>query len=423
MNPAELKNKMKSLWRDTFHDSDAYINLVFDNYFNPDLLEYEEMNGDVVAGLLGVPYSFGNSDRQVRGLYLCGLATKPQYRSRGIMTRMLARINEKALKAGFAFTFLIPADAGLRKYYKDRDYVNAFYRIVDNYTSLHDFDREYDSILLEQKEKVSTLKRKYYELLQTGKISIDSRDDDTMLQVGKLIESKEKGQLDLRIIHSEKDIAALMEEALVSKGMIYYVKSQSGVVTGAAFVDPRDKSEIDITRIFYNDQGSKYKLLDKIKRDNPDSALQLFISSVEMDRKALWMRTYGSYLPDAPQAGAISMTERVYSLAAHAGVYGMARILNIHEILKFQAEGRKELKYSILMKGDDPYVVELIKVRDGKVDVKNLTYDQLDDWQAVNVMSQRQIGEILFRRHDTDNVITDALGMPSVCASASLLLD
>ena len=52
MNPAELKNKMKSLWRDTFHDSDAYINLVFDNYFNPDLLEYEEMNGDVVAGLL-----------------------------------------------------------------------------------------------------------------------------------------------------------------------------------------------------------------------------------------------------------------------------------------------------------------------------------------------------------------------------------
>ena len=235
MNPAELKNKMKSLWRDTFHDSDAYINLVFDNYFNPDLLEYEEMNGDVVAGLLGVPYSFGNSDRQVRGLYLCGLATKPQYRSRGIMTRMLARINEKALKAGFAFTFLIPADAGLRKYYKDRDYVNAFYRIVDNYTSLHDFDREYDSILLEQKEKVSTLKRKYYDLLQTGKISIDSRDDDTMLQVGKLIESKEKGQLDLRIIHSEKDIAALMEEALVNKGMIYYVKSQSGVVTGAAF--------------------------------------------------------------------------------------------------------------------------------------------------------------------------------------------
>ena len=101
----------------------------------------------------------------------------------------------------------------------------------------------------------------------------------------------------------------------------------------------------------------------------------------------------------------------------------MARILNIHEILKFQAEGRKELKYSILMKGDDPYVVELIKVRDGKVDVKNLPYDQLDDWQAVNVMSQRQIGEILFRRHDTDNVITDALGMPSVCASASLLLD
>ena len=423
MSSAELKNKMKALWKDTFHDSDDYINLVFETYFNPDLLEYEEVNGDVVAALLGVPYSFGNADRSVRGLYLCGLATKPQFRSRGFMTRMLARINEKALKAGFAFTFLIPADPGLRKFYRDRDYVNAFYRVVDNYTSLHDFDREYESVLLEQKEKVSVLKRKYYESLRTGKITRDQRDSDTLEQVAELIESQEKSQLDLRLIHSEKDIKTLMEENLISKGAIYFVKNQSGDLTAAAFASLADKSEVKILQLYCRDQGSRFKLLGAVKRDNAESAIRHYLSSVEMDRKALWSRTYGSYLPEAPQAGAISMTERVYSLAAHAKVYGMVRVLDIHEILKFQAAGRKELKYSILVKGDDPYVVEQIKVRDGKIEVKKLAYDQLDDWQTVNVMTRRQIGEVLFRRHDTDNVITEALGMPSVCASASLLLD
>lgn len=74
------------------------------------------------------------------------------------MTRLLARINEKAREAGYVFTFLIPADEGLRMYYHDREYVNAFYRVVDNYTSLHDFDHEYESILMEQKEKVAQLK-------------------------------------------------------------------------------------------------------------------------------------------------------------------------------------------------------------------------------------------------------------------------
>ena len=61
MNPAELKNKFKALWKDTFRDSDAYVSLVFDSYFNPDLVAYEEMSGDIVAALLGVPYEFGVS--------------------------------------------------------------------------------------------------------------------------------------------------------------------------------------------------------------------------------------------------------------------------------------------------------------------------------------------------------------------------
>jgi hypothetical protein len=49
MTEIELKQKMKGLWVDTFHDSEEYVDLIFDTYFNPELVEYEEQGGEVVS--------------------------------------------------------------------------------------------------------------------------------------------------------------------------------------------------------------------------------------------------------------------------------------------------------------------------------------------------------------------------------------
>lgn len=423
MNSAELKKKMMQLWKETFHDSDAYVSLVFNNYFDPELAEYEESGGDIVAGLLGIPYEFGNADRQVKALYLCGLATKPQYRSRGIMTRLLARINEKAREAGFVFTFLIPEDEGLRKYYHDREYVNAFYRVVDNYTSLHDFDHEYESILLEQKEKVAQLKKRYFDSLKCGVLDVDSVSDLAALDgVKSLLKDIESRQEDLQIIHSERDIDILIRENVIDGGEVHYVCNSDGETTAAAFIT-FDESVINIRKLYSRDVASKYKVLSSVKRAKPEFGIRHYVPSIEMDRKALWSRTYGSFMSDAPQSAAISVTERVYSLAAHAKMYGMVRILNFPEILKFQAEGRHDLKYSILAKADGNYTFEQIDVRDGHLKIKKLPVDSLSPSQTAHVMSRRDIGEILFRRRDTDNLITEAFGIPSINGSICLMLD
>lgn len=423
MDSNELKNKLSKLWKDTFHDNDDYISLVFNNYYDPRFSEYEEAGGEVVAGLVGIPYEFGNAERRIRALYLCGLATRQQYRSRGIMTRLLARVNEKAREAGFAFTFLIPSDDGLRKYYHDREYVNAFYRVIDNYTSLHDFNREYESILLEQKEKVAELKRRYYSSLKTSVFDHMAEDSESIREgIRALIRGIEDRQQDLQIIHSDRDIRLLISENVIDKGKIHYVCNQSGTITAAAFTTYSDNS-VNIIKLFCTDLASKYKVLDSVKRLNPDLAIQHYVSSIEMDRSALWMRTYGSFMKDAPQAGAISITERVYSLAAHAKVYGMARILDFSEVLKFQAECRHDLKYSILAKTDDNYTFEQIDVREGRLKIKKLAVDDLSHSQVAHVMSKRDIGEILFRRRDTDNLITEAFGIPSINGAICLMLD
>lgn len=423
MNTENLKSALYALWKDTFHDSDEYVSLIFDNYFDADLCEFEEADGEIVAGMIGIPYDFGSSDNHIRALYLCGLATKPSYRSRGIMTGMLSRINSKARERGFAFTFLIPSDEGLRKYYHDRGYVNAFYRVVDNYTSLHDFDLEYDSILAEQKEKVAPLKKRYYDSLKQGCINATGPGEESVLQaIADLISGLERSQIDLQVIHSAKDIELLLKEYTLGGGCIFHVSNPAGQITAAAFAT-KNEDGINIHKLYSTDLASKYKVLGAVKRHFPEFSIHLYVSSIEMDRNALWTRTYGSFLPEAPGAGAISITERVYSLAAHAKVYGMARVLNLYEILKFQAALRNDLKYSILMKSPEDGFVEMIETGKGEVKIKKLPIDSVDSRKLAYLMSERDISEILFRRRDTDNLITEAFGIPSINGSICLMLD
>ena len=228
MEAKEIKSQMMKLWKDTFHDSDDYISMVFDNYFSAEIVEYEERDGEIVAAMMAVPYHFGYKSRfrscgekytlrdsdsssmnlqngfagicdslsvdvcdcnyidsdsnesvvcenhsvnmdcyngddfatasddskdcggghteegedlqgYVNGLYLCGLATKPEYRGEGIMSQLIERISVKASRMGYAFTFLIPASDSLRLYYSDRGYLDSFPYYKLNYVAEHKF--------------------------------------------------------------------------------------------------------------------------------------------------------------------------------------------------------------------------------------------------------------------------------------------
>lgn len=422
MNTPELKKKLAALWKETLNAPDDKISLILNGYFDPELVVYEEAaGGDLVAAIMGIPYDFGNSDCSVKALFLVGLATKSHFRSRGIMTRLLSKINDVAREKGFVFSFLIPPDEGLRKYFKDRGFVNGFYRVVDNYTSLHDFDNEYESILQEQKEKVADLKRNLFKSLKVGVYDVADADAQAVRDnIRSLIRNIETSQQDLQIIHSGLDIDLAIEYNMVAGGQIYYVKNASGAISAAAFCT-FSESAVCINKLFSSDLASRCKVLSLIKKSNPSRGIRHLIPSIEMDRTALWMRTYGSFMKDAPQSGAVSITERVYSLAAHAKVCGMVKILDFAEILKFQANLRHDLKYSILVKGETEGHLEQLNACDGQLSIKIIKDDQENATRHTHVMTKRDIGEILFRRRDTDNLITEAFGIPSINGAISLL--
>lgn len=122
------------LWKDTFGDPYEYIRMVFDTYFVEENVEtVEDEKGRLVSSLLGVPYRFfdcgvetscGSHDGYLKGMYLCGLATVPDMRRKGLMKKLMWRFEERAAGNDYDFSFLIPADERLRNYYSSMGYVS-----------------------------------------------------------------------------------------------------------------------------------------------------------------------------------------------------------------------------------------------------------------------------------------------------------
>lgn len=123
------------LWKETFHDSSRYISIVFDTYFSRENV-FVRYDGDLlIASMLCVPYEFqfnsGNRNERLKGMYLCGLATRPEYRKRGIMKELMSEAEETCKMRGYVMTFLIPADDHLREYYRIMGYYDGSYRRTD----------------------------------------------------------------------------------------------------------------------------------------------------------------------------------------------------------------------------------------------------------------------------------------------------
>lgn len=249
----DIKLQIMKLWKDTFHDTDEYIKLVFDNYFNPELVEYKVENGEVLAAMLGVPYYFDMKPEKVnnqetgklKGLYLCGLATKPECRKRGYMSRMIEDINQRAFKLEFDFSFLIPADGGLKKYYSDRGYVESFYRVKENYLPCHNFENEYYQELMKSaKFNIHDINCRldYFNSLKV--YMLNPKDENEVDELVEFIKSSEENSGLLSIRHSPQDIKVAIKECYVSDGEIMMLKNDKNQVVAVAFIDFETDAEI-----------------------------------------------------------------------------------------------------------------------------------------------------------------------------------
>ena len=150
-----------------------------------------------------------------------------------------------------------------------------------------------------------------------------------------------------------------------------------------------------------SDRCSYYRLLGEIKNDYPDLGLKLY-----------------SY----PIRNIIGIDNK-YSPARNYEVYGMARILNLYEILKFQAEERHDLKYSILVKNEENNILTRFVAENGSLVSSQLKTDTVSQNQILEAMDDREVASILFRRPDSDHIVEEVLEIPPLGGSINLMLD
>lgn len=420
MNPTELKNKMMNLWKSVFHDSDAYISLMFDTYFNPDLTVYHEVDNDIVSALLGIPYTFNFGDTKLTGLYLCGLATQENFRGQGIMTKLIKEINKKASERGYSFTFLIPASDSLINYYSEHGYHEAIYRVEERYTCIHDFDMEYRSILSKESDTIRGIKERYYDNLRVKTYDKNiSNIDNKIIQYITSNESKEKTYIELK--HSSKDIQAIITENIISKGDIIICYTSDNRISGIAFVIRINLNQIVIPKLYFDNRCSFFKILDFVKKMYQDSSLSVYLYPEETYRKALWSKIYISDATDFE----IGTTEQVYNVKSLAKTYGMIRVLNYSEILKFTAKYKPDLKFSILIKGYFGNRNALLcNIQNGNSCFSELAEPERDDTNAdISVLTPQELSNLLFRKKDNNNLIFEAFGIPRLAINMTLMLD
>lgn len=427
MEKSQLEKEMKSLWKQTFHDSDEYVDLVFSGYFDPERVEYEEKGGKLTAALLGVPYDFKGAGRTLKGMYLCGLATAESERRKGIMTSLLEKANQKAREEGYNFTFLIPASDGLGRYYRDRGYVDAIYRVENHYTNVHDFSREYISLLSNKDERIYNLKKKYFESLNC---KILEKGVDNWEKIVDFLTGMEAStdKDNLQLMHSGKDFDRVISDNFLSKGEIYVCSTSKGEIRAVAFIIIENRSEIKVLRVYHTDACSFYKTLDAIKRQHYDHGMTVYQSPDVDNEVALWQLNYAAPETGGSRSGGVlGVSEMEYKPRLHMRTYGMARILQIDEILKFIAPRVSGRENSILVKNGENNEISQYRFINYGVEKTSYTLEEFGrrfgESKIGSAMSLRGLSAILCRKPDSDNWIMEAFGLPRLGIEISLMLD
>lgn len=325
MEVTRLESEMKRLWKETFHDSDEYVDLLFAHYFNPRYIEYEETGeGRLMASMLGIPYDLTFNGHIAKGIYLCGLATEMAERRKGLMSRMIERMADRMEKEGFAFLFLIPSDEPLRQYYHMRGFEDAFYKADILYPATHDFEADYMKALSPANERDASLMTAYYRSLTCERFAGGVPDEISRDEIVEFVRNQEAVSSIPCIAHNAEDLMVAIDENAISGGSVYVCRDSDGRISALAFVYDSAEDGAEIYSLLFSDECGCYRLLDFIKNDFRRGAVHLYVP-VECIRNLPGLR--GNIKP-----------------------YGMVRILNFFEILKFLTGETNRAEYSILRK-------------------------------------------------------------------------
>lgn len=113
--------QLRQVWKDSFGDTDAFLDLFFSTGFHPRRCRCAVEEGRVVAAL----YWFDIHWSDLRCAYLYAVATDPQYRGRGLCRNLMEDTAAVLTAAGYDGALLVPQEDGLIAMYGKMGYLPA----------------------------------------------------------------------------------------------------------------------------------------------------------------------------------------------------------------------------------------------------------------------------------------------------------
>ncbi len=206
-----MKEQLKTLWKDTFGDPDAFVDLFFERVYEEENTWVYEKKGRIIAALHAIPYKMAYAGEIIPVSYICGVATLPEERGKGYMKQLMEETHEALRLRGNQLAVLLPASPGLFNYYSRLGYETTFF-----YESNHFYSETGDPHLSKQlyasrevpEEKIvhflyrQSLKREYC------------------------------------ILHSREDISIVLTDLRMNGGDAWVTTNEKNEIDALAFVSP-----------------------------------------------------------------------------------------------------------------------------------------------------------------------------------------
>lgn len=116
------------LWHNVFGDSEDYIRLFFKEAYYDGECFGEVIDGEVVSAFYLLKCSVRYAGKVYRGRYLYAAATVPEYRGKGLMSKLIREATAYCRQSGLDFIALVPAGDSLYDYYGRFGFCEAMYK-------------------------------------------------------------------------------------------------------------------------------------------------------------------------------------------------------------------------------------------------------------------------------------------------------
>lgn len=163
-DPDRIKAETMQLWRDTFHDAEAFVQLYFNKVYRPMYNLTTQQDQHVVAALQTLPYRLLLGGEEVKVAYISGVSVAEQMRRHHIGSSLMQQAHHRLYEHNMIFALLIPAEPWLYKWYQRLGYEQLATCIplpedilTMTYPAYDAWQRAQDGIVLHTREELAVV--------------------------------------------------------------------------------------------------------------------------------------------------------------------------------------------------------------------------------------------------------------------------